>query len=141
MVYRCSSNNGRQSSLHSSFTPNWLILLLQVKTQHPQTVHGILVTILLSLLHLIKHMLTSSPNPQSSVQNQPLVHFYHIAKRRPFWTPSWMLNPDFRQDRAIFTEQIRHQKATSWPRRERPKRESTRLGYQIWTNFFGVRLV
>jgi len=38
-VYRCSFNNARQSSSHSSFIPNWLALLLQVKTEHPQNVH------------------------------------------------------------------------------------------------------
>jgi len=61
-VYRCSFNSGRQSSSHSSFIPNWVVLLLQVKTQHPQTsVHGISATILLSFLYSI-NMLPSSPN-------------------------------------------------------------------------------
>ena len=55
MVYRCSFSNVHQSSSHSSFIPSWLVLLLQVKTQHPQTsVHGILF---LWQLHLHSHPL------------------------------------------------------------------------------------
>jgi len=43
MVYRCSFSNVHQSSSHSSFIPGWLVLLFQVKIQHPQTsVNGIL---------------------------------------------------------------------------------------------------
>jgi len=46
---------GRQSSSHSSFIATWLVLLLQVKTQQPQTsVHGISATITLTSL-LDKH--------------------------------------------------------------------------------------
>ena len=55
MVYSCSFSNVHQSSSHSSFIPGWLVLLLQVKTQHPQTsVHGILF---MWQLHLRSHPL------------------------------------------------------------------------------------
>jgi len=53
MVYRSSFSNGHQTSSHSSFIPGWLVLLLQVKTRHPQnSVHGILF---LQQLHLPSH--------------------------------------------------------------------------------------
>ncbi len=53
MVYRYSFYSGHQKSSHSSFISGWLVLLLQVKTQHPQTsVHGILF---LRQLHIPSH--------------------------------------------------------------------------------------
>jgi len=53
MVYRCGFSSGHQTS--SSFIPGWLVLLLQLKTQHPQnSVHGILF---LRQLHLPSHPL------------------------------------------------------------------------------------
>ena len=54
MVYRCGFRSGHQTSF-SSFIPGWLVLLLQVKTQHRQnSVHGIWF---LRQLHLPSHPL------------------------------------------------------------------------------------
>jgi len=53
IVCRCSFSNGHQTSSRSSFVPGWLVLLLQLKTQHSQnSVHGILF---LQQLHLPSH--------------------------------------------------------------------------------------
>ena len=70
MVYRCGFSSGHQTS--SSFIPGWLVLLLQLKTQHPQnSVHGILFCDNCAFLHIhfCIHTLSGAVLPQELVDS------------------------------------------------------------------------
>jgi len=62
VVYRCGFSSGHQT-FSSLFIPGWLVLLLQVKTQHPQnSVHEILF---LRQLHLPSYPLLHTARKQN----------------------------------------------------------------------------